>query len=569
MKVYRTNLHFEFNKSITNKIKFNYNYKNKFKYFNNYQIQAQTLNNSKHLIKRKLQILSAIITASAFSIFSDSSNRLLINSYLSSISAFILKKNTLQCFKSDDKEIRRVKEIVNQRLTDLEFKYQGTIRRQNVSFGIRNGKYYIEFPISKAEVNPEAIINAVLNYSQNNNQSKPSKNQMKIISNSKHNEEGIYTMRLDYEVASNTVEYAKNNGQIYLQGCFGEAYDNFKFSIEKSNDFTDCDIDMLLDAYEAAFKPNFKVKTPKSSNTQQSKSFINFINPALQTQNTSTDPIEVLLKNGVMIFQPDSKSDLDFTDLAGYEEEKRIIEDSIMLGLTHGDIYDQITSQTRVKFISNRPRAILFEGPPGCGKTTSAKIIANQVNIPLIYMPLESIMSKWYGESENKFKEIFDATKALGKSIIFIDEIDALAASRDNGIHEATRRILSTLLRKIDGFESDGDVLFICATNRRKDLDAALLSRLDVTITFKLPDKRMRGLIFQKYAKQLTKNELENLAELTENFSGRDIADVCKDAERKWAAMYIRKEKKNLVPESDIYITSVNQRKNYMLEKKI
>ena len=101
-----------------------------------------------------------------------------------------------------------------------------------------------------------------------------------------------------------------------------------------------------------------------------------------------------------------------------------------MLALSHGEIYDQITSGTRMKNETNRPKAILFEGPPGCGKTTTAKIIANQVNIPLIYMPIEAIMSKWYGESENRFAEIFEAAKAMGRSILFIDEIDALAISR-------------------------------------------------------------------------------------------------------------------------------------------
>ena len=124
------------------------------------------------------------------------------------------------------------------------------------------------------------------------------------------------------------------------------------------------------------------------------------------------------------------KKDLDWDYLAGYETVKRLIEDSILLGLTHGEIYDQITAGTRMKNETNRPKAILFEGPPGCGKTTSAKIISNQVNIPLVYMPIEAIMSKFYGESENRFAEIFEATKALGKSIIFIDEVDALASSR-------------------------------------------------------------------------------------------------------------------------------------------
>jgi SpoVK/Ycf46/Vps4 family AAA+-type ATPase len=145
---------------------------------------------------------------------------------------------------------------------------------------------------------------------------------------------------------------------------------------------------------------------------------------------------------------------------------------------------------------SNKPKCVLFEGPPGCGKTTSAKIIAQQVNIPLIYMPLEAIMSKFYGESETKLAEIFEAAKAMGQAILFIDEIDSLATSREGGIHEATRRILSTLLRKIDSFESDGDVLVVCATNRKKDLDPALISRLDLTVRFELPDAKTRTLIF-------------------------------------------------------------------------
>ena len=115
-------------------------------------------------------------------------------------------------------------------------------------------------------------------------------------------------------------------------------------------------------------------------------------------------------------------------------------------------------------------------------------------------MPIESIMTKYYGESENRFAEIFEAAKALGRSIIFIDEVDALASSREGGIHEASRRILSTLLRKIDSFESEGEVLVICATNRSKDLDPALLSRLDISIKFDLPDERARALIFQRYA---------------------------------------------------------------------
>jgi len=92
--------------------------------------------------------------------------------------------------------------------------------------------------------------------------------------------------------------------------------------------------------------------------------------------------------------------------------------------------------------------------------------------------------------------------------ILFIDEIDSLATSREGGIHEATRRILSVLLRKIDGFESEGNVLVICATNRKKDLDPALISRTDMSIRFELPDEKTRAQIFSRYAKQLKEDEL-------------------------------------------------------------
>lgn len=180
---------------------------------------------------------------------------------------------------------------------------------------------------------------------------------------------------------------------------------------------------------------------------------------------------------------------------------KRDIEDTVLLALTHGDIYDKITQATRMKNETNRPKCILFEGPPGCGKTTSAKIISQQVEIPLVYMPLEAIMSKFYGESESKLAEIFEAASAMGSVILFIDEVDSLATSREAGLHEATRRILSTLLRKIDSFESEGEVLVICATNRKKDLDPALISRLDLSIRFELPESSTRAEIFQRYAK--------------------------------------------------------------------
>jgi len=175
-------------------------------------------------------------------------------------------------------------------------------------------------------------------------------------------------------------------------------------------------------------------------------------------------------------------------------------------------------------------------------------------------MPLEAIMSKYYGESESRLAEIFEAAAAMGSVILFIDEIDSLATSREAGLHEATRRILSTLLRKIDSFESDGEVLVICATNRKKDLDPALVSRLDLSIRFDLPDAPTRAGIFQRYAKQLSEADLKNLGGMATKLSGRDICDICKDAERKWASKYIRKEVTTVEPSIDVYIEATKNR---------
>lgn len=531
------------------------------------------------LINKKVSKTLALVTILGFSYYK---NVLNINNLNSNNYKFNQNYNSkLLCYKAKDKEIKRVDDIIKEKIKNLEYKHHSNFTREDVKLGIRGAKYYIEFNINKKDVNPDSLLNIFLYYLKPNTNNNDNLNSnILILDQSKLVEDDIYSIRIDYEIPSNQNSHAKNKGSFYIRGKFGEVFDNFIITIEKYNDFHKKEIDALMNVYEESFKINNNQKNKQNSNNNifgifdnfDSNNFNNFNNSndlSNSKENLDNTPQAILKKHGVMLFEPNTNNEtknLEWNYLAGYESQKRLIEDSILLSLTHGEIYDKISQNTRVKFEVNRPKAILFEGPPGCGKTTSAKIIANQVNIPLVYLPIESIMSKFYGESESKFSEIFDACKALGKSIIFIDEIDALATSRDDGIHEATRRILSTLLRKIDGFESDSEVLFICATNRRKDLDPALISRLDITVTFNLPDERSRGLIFQKYAKQLDQSLLEKLASISKGFSGRDISDVCKDAERRWASKYIRKETDNIIPEFEIYEKCLLERKNYMID---
>ncbi|XWS19360.1 hypothetical protein CRYUN_Cryun31cG0009100 [Craigia yunnanensis] len=266
--------------------------------------------------------------------------------------------------------------------------------------------------------------------------------------------------------------------------------------------------------------------------------------------------------------QNNSYSEVSWDNIAGYDQQKREIEDTILLALNSPQVYDDIARGTRRKFESNRPRAVLFEGPPGTGKTSCARVIANQAGVPLLYVPLEIVVSKYFGESERLLGQVFSLANQLPNgSIIFLDEVDAFATARDGEIHEATRRILSVLLRQIDGFEQDKKVVVIAATNRKQDLDPALISRFDSMIAFGLPDERNRREIAAQYAKHLTESEFVELARVTEEMSGRDIRDACQQAERSWASKLIRgqatnNEEQQFLPPLEEYIKSaINRRK--------
>ncbi|KAB8088838.1 hypothetical protein EE612_013580 [Oryza sativa] len=244
----------------------------------------------------------------------------------------------------------------------------------------------------------------------------------------------------------------------------------------------------------------------------------------------------------------DGSGTVMWENIAGYEPQKREIEDTILLALQSPEVYDEIARATRCKFETNRPRAVLFEGPPGTGKTSSARVIAKQAGVPLLYVPLEIIMSKYYGESERLLGSVFSLANDLPDGgIIFLDEVDSFASARDSEMHEATRRILSVILRQIDGFEQDRRVVVIAATNRKEDLDPALISRFDSIICFDLPDQQTRAEISAQYAKHLTKSELFQFSLATEEMSGRDIRDICQQAERHWASKLIRGQ----VPKND------------------
>jgi len=500
-----------------------------------------------------------------------------------------------------DKNLEDFKDKVSEGVDKL-VEQNPNVQRVRIQSGLRGTRYFIEFPIDARNFDAYSLLQKVQQKLEN---AKGKKYNVRVTQTDSYLKDDQVAYLVDYLVNSSQVEGTRCPGSVYIRGVKGqEGLDSFKFTLEKGQDFSELDVQLCVAAYSealtlsplamqqqgaASIQPSIDEAnmTPAqrkfsrrmaAKNTSESQSGIQGgpgagaagIAGMQQQQADESDPATVLEKHGCSVFLPNKASDaLDWDYLAGYRAVKRDIEDTVLLALTHGDVYDQITAATRMKNETNRPRCVLFEGPPGCGKTTSAKIISQQVDIPLVYMPLEAIMSKYYGESESKLAEIFEAAAAMGSVIVFIDEVDSLATSREAGLHEATRRILSTLLRKIDSFESEGEVLVICATNRKKDLDPALVSRLDLSIRFELPDASTRAAIFQRYAKQLSSDDLQQIGDLAVNLSGRDIADICKDAERKWASKYIRKEVTTILPTLDVYIQATKTRLAHMQDSNL
>ncbi len=216
-----------------------------------------------------------------------------------------------------------------------------------------------------------------------------------------------------------------------------------------------------------------------------------------------------------------------YEDIGGLKVELQRVREMIELPLKHPEVFDRLGIEP--------PKGVLLHGPPGTGKTLIAKAVANESGAHFIDIAGPEIMSKWYGESEARLRKVFEDAEKNAPSIVFIDELDAIAPKREEVTGEVERRVVATLCTALDGLKARGKVIVIGATNRVNALDPAIRrpGRFDREIELGVPDRDGRKEILQIHTRgmPLAKDiDLDRYANITHGFVGADLEALVKEA---------------------------------------
>ena len=225
-----------------------------------------------------------------------------------------------------------------------------------------------------------------------------------------------------------------------------------------------------------------------------------------------------------------------YEDVGGLHEEIQRVREMVELPLRHPELFQRLGIDP--------PKGVLLHGPPGCGKTLLARAVANESEANFFSINGPEIMSKFYGESEARLREIFQQAQQNAPSIIFIDELDAIAPKREEVTGEVERRVVAQLLALMDGLSGRGNVIVIGATNRPGALDPALRrpGRFDREIEIGVSDKKGRYEIIQIHTRGMPLAEdvdLKKLSEMTHGYTGADLSALGRETAMKALRRYL------------------------------